>query len=131
MSSVWTFTSLVGNCHYLQVIDSDLLLHPVVKALFSWKWTRYIASFFFINLTIYLVYLGFLTGFALQVPNPQHDICKIYQSTFCSLSLNIITMQVREMAATTPLTLDAVSYKWNAGVVPVKVLHKKYHIIIH
>jgi hypothetical protein len=63
-------------------IDSDLLLHPVVKGLLSWKWTRYIALFYFINLAIYLVYLGFLTGFALQVPNPQLDICnKIFKIT--------------------------------------------------
>jgi transient receptor potential cation channel subfamily A protein 1 len=87
-------------------IDSDLLLHPVVKGLLSWKWTRYIALFYFINLAIYLVYLGFLTGFALQVPNPQLDICTGNGSnnstnTRCHISSNQRTFLILAASFTT------------------------------
>jgi len=55
--------------------DGDLLLHPVVGSLLRWKWLRYIALFYLINYGLYLIYIIFLTTFALNVPNPQLPAC--------------------------------------------------------
>ena len=72
-----TFIVIIYNIIiHIQDSESKLLLHPVVKSLLSWKWSRYIALFFFINLVLYLVFLSFLTAFALIVPNPQLSICE-------------------------------------------------------
>ena len=69
-----------------QNLESDLLLHPVVKSFISWKWSRYIAWFYILDLTFYLVFLCFLTGFAVHVHNPQLDICKkIYSFMVCGV----------------------------------------------
>ena len=72
-----TFIVIIYNIIiHIQDSESKLLLHPVVKSLLSWKWSRYIALFFFINLVLYLIFLSFLTAFALIVPNPQLSICE-------------------------------------------------------
>ena len=56
--------------------NEKLLTHPVVTSLLRWKWIRYLAWFYFINLLVYLFFLSFLTAFALTVPNPQRSVCK-------------------------------------------------------
>jgi hypothetical protein len=69
--------------------DSDVLLHPVVRCLLRWKWSHYIVFFYGINLAIFMVYLGFLTAFALNVPNPQMNFCKK-----CSSNYNTVTVKL-------------------------------------
>ena len=55
---------------------NELLQHPLVTSLLNHKWNRFGAWFYFANLFFYLVYVIFLTAFALVVPNPQDDDCK-------------------------------------------------------
>ena len=55
---------------------SELLQHPLVTSLLTHKWNQFGAWMFFINLLFYLVYIIFLTAFALTVPNPQNEMCK-------------------------------------------------------
>ena len=49
----------------------DLLKHPLVTSLLRDKWQTYGFIIYFANLFIYLIFLAFLTTFALSVPNPQ------------------------------------------------------------
>ena len=67
--------------------STELLLHPVVISLLRWKWTRYIAWFYFLNLGLYLTFVGFLTAFALTVPNPQLQACKEAEIAFSKLKV--------------------------------------------
>ena len=55
---------------------SELLQHPLVTSLLNHKWNGFGAKFYFVNLLIYLLYVIFLTTFALVVPNPQSNGCK-------------------------------------------------------
>ena len=45
-------------------------------SLLNWKWSMYMVVFFFVNLGLYLVFLSFLTAFALHIPNPQLIACE-------------------------------------------------------
>ena len=54
----------------------DLLKHPLVTSLLDYKWRTYGRYFYFSNLFIYLVFLAFLTAFALVSPNPGSETCE-------------------------------------------------------
>ena len=49
---------------------TNLLQHPVTRELVSYKWKAYAMPAFLINLAIYLVFLAFLTAFAVVIPLP-------------------------------------------------------------
>lgn len=54
---------------------TDLLTHPLVTSLLNQKWNSYGRIVFYTNLAIYLVFLIFLTAFALVIPNPLSPVC--------------------------------------------------------
>ena len=57
--------------------QSDLLLvHPVVMSYLREKWKKYLAVCYFLNLGLYLLFLGCLTTFTLTVHSPLDNICK-------------------------------------------------------
>lgn len=53
----------------------DLLKHKMIVTWLNQKWNKLGVWLYLANLLIYLVYLTFLTGFALTLPNPQSDTC--------------------------------------------------------
>ena len=55
---------------------TSLLQHPVTRELVSYKWKAYAMPAFLINLAIYLVFLGFITAFAVAIPLPNESKCK-------------------------------------------------------
>ena len=59
----------------------DLLKHPLVTSLLNYKWKTYGRYFYFGNLLIYIIFLLFLTAFALTVINPLEPICKRLDSS--------------------------------------------------
>lgn len=52
-----------------------LLEHPVTQALISHKWKAYAMAYSTIILTLYLVFLAFLTAFATTMPSPSKEQC--------------------------------------------------------
>ena len=52
-----------------------LLQHPVTRELVSYKWKAYAMPVFVINLAIYLVFLAFLTAYAVVIPLPTESLC--------------------------------------------------------
>lgn len=62
----------------------NLLNHPVVGSLLHQKWNAFGIWVYLLNLFMYIVFLSFLTAFALEVPNPQADICKYTPLEFVS-----------------------------------------------
>jgi hypothetical protein len=66
--------------HLLSIIvnsgQTDLLKHPVVFSLLQQKWRSYGCAVYWGNLFVYLLFLMFLTTFALTVPNPETESCK-------------------------------------------------------
>ena len=68
----------MGLPPFLQVASAqiDLLKHPLVTSLLDYKWRTYGRYVYFGNLFIYLVFLGFLTAFALTSPNPVSRTCE-------------------------------------------------------
>ena len=54
----------------------DLLKHEMIVKWLNQKWNKYGVWLYLVNLVIYLCYLFVLTGFALNLPNPQSDTCK-------------------------------------------------------
>lgn len=63
----------------------DLLKHPLVTSLLNYKWKTYGRYFYFGNLLIYIIFLLFLTAFALTVINPLEPICKHLDSSMSLL----------------------------------------------
>ena len=56
---------------------TELLTHPLVTSLLSQKWNSYGRIVFYTNLALYLIFVIFLTTFALVVPNPQSAACTL------------------------------------------------------
>ena len=54
----------------------DLLKHDLIVKRLNQRWNSLGVWLYLVNLIIYLLYLFFLTGFALTLPNPQSDTCK-------------------------------------------------------
>lgn len=75
----WGPVGFTKHRHALSLmVDSaqiDLLKHPLVTGLLNYKWQTYGRYVYFGNLCIYLVFLLFLTTFALVVPNPGSETC--------------------------------------------------------
>lgn len=65
-------------CVFIQVESerTDLLKHPLVTSLLNQKWQRYGAWFYSINILVYVLFLIFLTAFALSIHSPLEDPCK-------------------------------------------------------
>ncbi len=57
---------------------TELLKHPVVTTLLDYKWRRYTQLTYFLNLSIYLLFVILLTAFALIVYSPEEEICEFY-----------------------------------------------------
>ena len=56
-------------------MQTKLLDHPLVSSLIAYKWSK-AWRFYLINILFYLVFLVFVTAFALELPNPQSELCK-------------------------------------------------------
>ena len=54
---------------------TELLAHPLVTSLLDQKWRSHGRIVFYSNLALYIVFLIFLTVFALVLPNPQAAVC--------------------------------------------------------
>ena len=55
---------------------SKLMKHPLVISLLDYKWKKFGRYIFFGNLLIYLIFLVFLTAFALVILSPVERPCK-------------------------------------------------------
>ena len=53
----------------------ELLEHPLVAELMSHKWNKIAMPSILLQLTLYLIFLGFLTTYVLMLPNPRGDVC--------------------------------------------------------
>ena len=72
----------------------DLLKHPVVSSLLAYKWGIYGRATFAINLVTYLIYLLFLTLYALLLPHPDHFFCEYTQQCLlCSTTCNYYSLR--------------------------------------
>ena len=60
---------------------TNLLKHPVAISLLTYKWETYGRYIYYGNLLIYILFLSFLTTFALVVPHPETKTCEL-----CSIS---------------------------------------------
>ena len=60
-----------------------MLTHPVISSLLQHKWFHFGLWFYLLNLLIYIIYLGFLTAFALLVVPPQSNTC------MCPIAVNV------------------------------------------
>ena len=97
---------------------SDLITHPVVASLLSWKWKHYVTYFYIINLNdiFHLIFLAFQNGLALALPNPQHTFCKDMptkfacispqESIFCYILVLVMIMQLRIQVLQMPVMLQ-------------------------
>jgi len=54
----------------------NLLKHPLVTSLLKSKWSKFGRKVFFMNLSLYILFLVFLTAFGLKVLSPLEPICK-------------------------------------------------------
>ena len=52
-----------------------MLTHPVISSLLQHKWFQFGLLFYLLNLLIYIIFLVFLTTFALVVLPPQSNTC--------------------------------------------------------
>lgn len=66
-------------CPSLQVESkrTELLRHPVVTSLLDYKWRHYTQLTYFLNLSIYILFVVLLTTFALFVYSPEEEICEL------------------------------------------------------
>ena len=90
MASVWGYG--VHSCVCLQLVmcvftqvaseRTDLLKHPLVTSLLNHKWQRYGEWFYSTNVLVYIVFLIFLTAFALSIHSPLEVPCK--SVTWCT-----------------------------------------------
>ena len=63
-----------------------MLTHPVISSLLQHKWFHFGFWFYLLNLLIYIIFLVFLTAFALVVLPPQSNTCMCSNCTckvFC------------------------------------------------
>lgn len=55
----------------------ELLNHPIVTKLLDHKWKSFGRTFYFVNMTTYLIFLVFLTAFGLISPTPNSTDCEL------------------------------------------------------
>ena len=69
---------LICHNNILQVQKGrlQLLKHPLVGSLLHYKWKTFGQYGYFLNMLIYVIFLIFLTSFALVTLNPQSQSCK-------------------------------------------------------
>ena len=53
----------------------ELLEHPLVTELLNYKWNNIVMPSIFMQLILYLAFLGFITTYVLLLPNPRGDVC--------------------------------------------------------
>ncbi len=61
---------------------TDLLKHPLVTSLLKLKWITYGRQAYFFNLFIYIIFVIFITSFALLSLNPQSSTCKLFMTAY-------------------------------------------------
>ncbi len=74
-------------------VDSEqigLLKHPLVTSLLDYKWTTYVQYVYFGNLFVYLLFLSFLTAFALVVLNPLSCTCESLHACIRLRALSLV-----------------------------------------
>ena len=71
---------------------NDLLKHPAVTSLLDYKWTAYGGFLFLINFITYLIFLLFLTTYALLLPHPDHSFCEYILYFMCMWSYSNCSM---------------------------------------
>ncbi|XP_019851378.1 PREDICTED: transient receptor potential cation channel subfamily A member 1 homolog [Amphimedon queenslandica] len=78
--------------HCLQILANsksvELLKHPLAANLLHYKWFKYGQMLYFSNLFIYLLFVIFLTSFALASLSPNSNTCQIVLSNANSSSLS-------------------------------------------
>lgn len=52
-----------------------MLTHPVISSLLNHKWFHFGLLMYLLNLLVYIIFLVFLTSFALVVLTPQSNTC--------------------------------------------------------
>lgn len=69
-----TDTTMLKNNHPLMLMvknnREDLLVHPLVTSLLRWKWNSYGRVVYYFNLSLYCIYLVFLTGYVCTTTAP-------------------------------------------------------------
>ena len=65
-----------------------MLTHPVISSLLQHKWFHFGLWFYLLNLLIYIIFLVFLTAFAVVVLTPQSNTCmyNLYVQSNCVFS---------------------------------------------
>ena len=56
--------------------QTDLLTHPLVTSLLNYKWVHYGQYLYLANICLYLLFLAFITTFAVFAPAPNSRICE-------------------------------------------------------
>ncbi|CAI8048714.1 Transient receptor potential cation channel subfamily A member 1 homolog [Geodia barretti] len=80
----------------------DLLKHPLVTSLLDYKWRTYGRYVYFGNLFIYVVFLVFLTAFALTSPNPVSRTCRaVLSDSFGRNPDNLTDSQIENLDSET------------------------------
>lgn len=54
----------------------ELLQHPVVRSFLFWEWTSFGFWIYLVTMSIYGLFLLFLTLFSVMVNNPLSEVCK-------------------------------------------------------
>ena len=67
----------------------NLLNHPVVGSLVHHKWKKYGFALYITNLFVFVSFLVLLTTFALIVPNPKSEDCKMSFPPYNNYSINV------------------------------------------
>ena len=65
-----------------------MLTHPVISSLLNHKWFHFGLWMYLLNLLVYIIFLVFLTSFALVVLNPQSNTC-MFTNVFCCTTSSI------------------------------------------
>ena len=60
----------------------DLLMHPMVGSLLHRKWIKFGQPGYIVNLLTYILFLTFLTTFALIVKNPTSQSCELHNNVY-------------------------------------------------
>ena len=68
-----------------------MLTHPVISSLLQHKWFHFGLWFYLLNLLIYVIFLGSLTAFALNVVPPQSNTC------MCPSAVNVNPLVYQEL----------------------------------
>jgi len=81
-----------SNHPLMTMVDAgrlDLLEHPLVGSLLHYKWKTFGMWMYLFNMFSYLLFVTFLTTFALSVMTPDTKICKaVLNGTFCNSTGN-------------------------------------------